>query len=94
LVNGENAMPVGNVEQFKGHRGSALHGIKISAGGTETAVAAERNEFELATVRAAIHGTAKGVIAAVDHFIRIFGDGSTWMQCINQFFVMVFKNIL
>ncbi len=87
-------MTVGNVDQFKGHRGSALHGIKVSIGRTETAVAAGRDEFQLATVRIAIHGTAKGGIAAVDHFIHIFADGSTWMQCINHFFIMVFKNIL
>jgi len=87
-------MTVGNVDQFKGHRGSALHGIKVSTGRTETAVAAERDEFQLATVRTAIHGTAKVGIAAVDHFIHIFDDGSTWMQGINHFFIMVFKNIL
>ena len=72
-------MTMGNVDQFKGHRGSALHGIKVSTGGTETAVAAERNEIELAAVGTAIHGTAKGRIAAVDHFIHVFNDGRTWM---------------
>jgi len=52
-------MTVGNVDQFKGYRDSALHGIKVSTGRAETAVAAERDEFQLATVRTAIHGTAK-----------------------------------
>ncbi len=79
LVNSENTMSMGNIDQFKGHSGSALHGIKVSTGRAETAVAAERNEFELATVRTAIHGTAKGGISAVNHFIHVFDDGSTWM---------------
>lgn len=79
FINGENTMPVGNIDQFKGHRGSALHGIKVSAGRTETAVAAERDEFLFATVGTAIHGTAKGSIAAVDHFIHVFNDRSTWV---------------
>lgn len=26
-INGKNTMPVGNIDQFKGHGGSALHGI-------------------------------------------------------------------
>lgn len=45
FINRKNTMPVGNVDQFKGHSGSAPHGIKISAGGAETAVAAEGNKL-------------------------------------------------
>lgn len=77
FINGENTMSVGNIDQFKGNRGSALHGIKVFAGRTEKAVAVERDEFLFATVRAAIHGT--GSIAAVDHFIHVFNDRSTFM---------------
>lgn len=72
-------MAMGNVDQLKGHRGSALHGIKVSTGRTETAVAAERNKFQLAAVGTAIHDPAKGRIAAVDHFVHVFDDGSPWM---------------
>ncbi len=81
FVNGENAMSVGNTDQFKSHRGSAFHSIEITAGitagGAETAVAAERNEFKVATMRTAEHGTAKGEIPAMDHFVHVFYDGRT-----------------
>lgn len=79
LINGKNTMPVGNIEQFKGHRGSALHGIKVAAGRTEAAVASERDEFQLSTVRTAVHGTAKGRVTTVNHFIYVFNHRSTWM---------------
>ena len=63
FINGKNTMTMLNVYQFKGHTGSAFHGIFISAGGTKAAVAAERNEFKLSTMGAGIHGTTKGWIA-------------------------------
>ena len=47
-------MAVGDINQLKGHGCSALHGIEISTGRAETAVAAERDEFEFSTVRAAV----------------------------------------
>ena len=79
LINGKNTMPVGNIDQLKGHRGSALHGIKVAASRTEAAVAAERDEFQLSTVRTTVHGTAKGRVTTVDHFIYVFNNRSTWM---------------
>ena len=45
FVDGENTMPVGDIDQFKGHGGSASHGIEIPTGRTETAVTAERDKF-------------------------------------------------
>ena len=68
-----------DIYQFKGHTGSALHGVKITAGRAETTMTAKRNKFELAAVRAAIHCTTEGRGAAVDHFIHVFNNGSTWM---------------
>ena len=44
-VNGENTVSVDAVDEFKGHRSSALHGVQIPAGRAEAAVAAEGNEF-------------------------------------------------
>ena len=35
FVDGENTMPVGDIDQFKGHGGSASHGIEISTGRTK-----------------------------------------------------------
>ena len=72
-------MPVGDVNQLKGHGRSALHGIEISTGRAETAVAAERDEFEFSAVRAAVHGTAGSGVATVYHFIHVFYDRQTWM---------------
>ena len=45
VINGEDAVAVWDIDQFKGHRGSTLHGIEISAGRAEAAMAAERNKF-------------------------------------------------
>lgn len=45
FIDGKNTMPVRDIDQFEGHRGSALHGIEISTGGTETAVTAERDKL-------------------------------------------------
>ena len=45
FVDGENTMPVGDIDQFKGHGGSASHGIEISTGKTETAMVAERDKL-------------------------------------------------
>ena len=78
-VNGKNTVAVGDVDQFKGHRGSTLHGIEIPAGGAESAVAPEGYEFELSTSRTAVHCPAKGGGAAVDHFIHVFNNRSAWM---------------
>lgn len=45
VINGKNTMPVGDIDQFKRHGGSALHGVEIPAGRAETAMAAERNKL-------------------------------------------------
>lgn len=78
-VYGKHTMAVRDIGEFKGHRGSALHGVEIAAGRAETAVAAERDEFELAAVRTAIHGPAKGGVAAVDHFFHVINHRLAWM---------------
>ena len=94
IINGENTVTVCAADQFKSDLSGALLGVFDPAGGAETAFAAKRNELQVAAVRTAIHGTAKRRVAAVDHFIHVFNDRITWMQCINHFFIMVFKNIL
>lgn len=63
FIYGKNAVPVRNTDQFKRHTGSALHGIFVSAGRTETAVTAERDKFKVPAVRAVVHCTAKRGIA-------------------------------
>ena len=78
-INGKNTMPMGNIGQFKGHRGSALHGIKVATGRTEAAVAAERDEFQLSAMRTAVHCPAERGIAAVNHFFHVLNDRIAWM---------------
>ncbi len=94
FVDGKNTMPVGDIDQFEGHTGSAFHGVFVTAGWAEAAVAAERNKFKLSTMGAAIHGTAKSGIAAVDHLINVFHLSIPGMKGIFNFFIMVSKNIL
>lgn len=94
FVNGKYTVAVGNVNQLEGHGSSALHGVEVSAGGAETAVAAERDKFQFSAVRTAIHGSTEGGIAAVDHFFDIFHLAVTGMEGKFDFFIMIFKNFL
>ena len=94
FIDSEDAMSVWNIDKFEGHTGSAFHGIFISTSRTETAVAAERNKFKFATMRAGKHGTAKRRIAAVDHLIDIFHFRISGMKSIFNFFIMVRKDFL
>lgn len=63
FINGKDTMAVEDINELKGHGGSAFHGIFVTAGRTETAVAAKGNKLEPAAVRAAEQGSAKGRIA-------------------------------
>lgn len=65
-INGKNAMTVSDINELKGHRGSAIHGIFITAGRAETAVTTERNKLEISAVDTAIHGTTIRRITTVD----------------------------
>ena len=87
-------MPVGDIDELKGHGGSAFHGILVATGGAEAAVTAERDEFQFSAVRAAVHGTAERRIATVNHLIDIFHFRIPGVEGIYNFFVMVSKNFL
>ena len=77
FVDGKDTMAVWDIDELKGHGGSAFHGIFDAAGRTEAAVAAERDKLLLTAGRAAVHGTAKGRITAVDHLIDILYLGAS-----------------
>ncbi len=64
-------MAVLDADEFERHTGGAFHSIFVSARRAKTAATSKRNEFEVATMRASVHGTAKRRITAVDHFIDI-----------------------
>ena len=71
FINREDAVSVLNVNQFKRHRCSTFHGILVTARGTETAVAAKRNELKISTVWAAVHSITKRKA----HLSRLRGGG-------------------
>jgi len=68
FANGKDKVPAGAVDELKGHGSRPVIGILGAAGRAELRVAAERNKFKAATMRAAVHGTPKGGITAVDDF--------------------------
>ena len=78
-INGKNAMTVSDINELKGHRGSAVNGVLGSTDRTETTMASERNEFESTTFRTTIHCTTKRRITAINHAVNIFDDGFAWM---------------
>lgn len=94
LIDRKDTVPVRNVDELKRHVGGAFHGILIAAGRAETAVAAERDIFEVAAFRAAVHGTAKRGVTTVDHLLDVFDDSVARMKSINHFFVMICKDFL
>ena len=93
-INGKNAMTVSDINELKGHRGSSVNGIHVTAGRTETGMTAERNIFEITAGRAGIHGTTKRRVATINHFFYIFDDRVARVLNINHFLKMVFKNLL
>ena len=94
FIDSKNTVSVLNIDQFKGHSGSAFHGIHVSTGRTETTVASERYKFQLSAMRAAIHGATKSGIAAIDHFFDIFHLSCSGMKSIFDFFIVVCKDSL
>ena len=59
---------------FEGHGGRTVVGIFGATGRAELGVAAERNKLEVATMGAAIHGTAIRRFTAVDDLLNVFHD--------------------
>ena len=93
-INGKNAMTVSDINELKGHRGSAIHGIFITAGRAETAVASEWDKFKLAAMGTTVHGTTIRRITTVDHLIDIFHLSRSGMKSIFDFFIMICKDLL
>ena len=93
-INGKNAMTVSDINELKGHRGSAIHGIFITAGRAETAVTTERNKLEISAVDTAIHGTTIRRITTMNHLVDIFNDSRTRMEFVNDVFIIIGKDRL
>lgn len=77
---GKDTVTVRDIKDFGGHRGSTVDRVPVATGRTESAFAAKRNEFPFVAFSTAIHGTAIGRIAAVDHLINVFNHGIPWMK--------------
>ena len=94
FCNGEDTVTVLYVQNFKGHGSGTINRVFSATGGTETAVAAERDKFKFATFITAIYGTAERRVGAVKHPVNIPDDRPTWMKDIKHFFIMVIKDVL
>jgi len=94
FINGEDTVAVMDVNELKGHTGSAFHGVFVSTSGAKTAVTTERNKLKLSAVRTAIHGSTKRRVATAYHFIDIFHLSISGMKSIFNFFIIVGKNFL
>ena len=80
FVDGKDAVSVGDIDKFKRHRGSALHGILIATGRAETAMTAKGDKLELSAFGTAVHSTTVGRIATVDRLIHVFNDRIAWVK--------------
>lgn len=94
LVNGKDQVPVSAVDELKGHSSRPVIGIFCTAGGAKLGVTAERDKFELATTRAAVHGTAIGGITAVDYLFNVFHDNRPGLNIIFNDFIIIFEHFL
>lgn len=65
-------MTVDTGNELRGHAKRTYLIVLVAAGRTEAAVTTKWYELEVTAVRTAIHGTAIGGIAAVNHLINIF----------------------
>lgn len=72
FIDGKNTMSVTDIQKLESHTGGTLHRILGATGRAKPAVATEWNEFEISTVGARVHCTAKGRVTTVDHFVNVF----------------------
>lgn len=94
FIDGKNEVPVGAVNEFKGHFSGAVNAVFIAAGGAELGMVAERDEFRLTAVWTVTHGTAIRGIPTVYHFLDVFHDNGMGMKDIFNFFIVFFKSLL
>ena len=90
----EDTVAVPHIQNLKSHGGSTVNGVFCTAGGAETAVAAERDKFKFPAFVTGIHGPTERRVTAVKHPVNIPDDGLAWMEDIKHFFIMVSKNFL
>lgn len=82
-------MPVNTLNDFEGHRSSALNGIEITTGRAKTTFAAKRNKFKRTTRRTPIHSSAVSRISAMNHLFDAFENNRASLKGVLDFFVVV-----
>ena len=92
MRDGKNTMPVSAGDEFTGHMKRTKLIVFVAAGRTETALAAERNEFELTAMSTAVHGAAMRRVTTMNHLVDIFDDSRTRTEFINDMFIIIGKN--
>lgn len=83
--NSEDQVPVGTINQFKGHGSRPVIGILGPACRAKFGMTAKRNKFKVSIMGTAIHGTTIGGIPTVDYFFDVF---------IFNNFIIIFEHLL
>ena len=87
-------MPVRAVYHLERHGNRALKRIEIATGRTKTTFTVKGNKLVRTAGRTAVHSTAKGRIAAVNHAVDILHNDRARLQGILDFLIVVRKNLL
>ena len=94
FINGKDTVSVLDIDELKGHTGSAFHGILISASRTKATVTTKGNKLKFSTMRTGIHGTVERSITTVYYFIDIFHLSISGMEGIFYFLIIIGKDSL
>ena len=94
LIYSKDTVSVRYIDELESHVGGTFHGILIAAGRAETAVAAERDELEVAAFWTAVHSAAKRRVTTVNHLLDIIDHSVARMKSIYHFFIMISKDSL
>ena len=74
IVDGEDQMPVGTVDKFKGHSSRPVIRIFGPAGRAKLGVTSKRDKVEGSAMGTGIHGASIRGISAVDDLFDVFHD--------------------
>ena len=94
LIYSKDTVSVRYIDELESHVGGTFHGILIAAGRAEAAVAAERDELEVAAFWTAVHSTAIRRVTTMNHLLDVFNNSVARMECIYHFFIMIGKDSL
>ena len=94
LIYSKDTVSVRYIDELESHVGGTFHGILIAAGRAETAVAAERDELEVAAFWTAVHSTAIRRVTTMNHLLDVLDNSVTRMKGIYHFFIMISKDSL